>query len=321
MSWFKVDDSAHSHPKMRRAGKAAVGLWVMCGSYASAYLTDGVIPGETANREGSPQQIAKLVRVGLWHGAGHTCPRCPQPAAGDYFIHDYGVYNPSRAKVLAEREKAAEKKRQQRAGAPSGGGGPAGSGEKVGEKTTSNKVQTKSFSSFSEGTFFDESAGEEPASPGYSPGYRARAARPAPEVPPNGGTSTASHATRASAVPDRLRPLAKALSAAGLGAVAWDITKITDWERVRLQVERLGTDLMVESALAAAQRRGKPDSVTAWINRWESLTDPQPPSTDVTAAGPNVYPITSARGPAGTDANLAGHAALIAQLAAMEGQQ
>lgn len=33
---------------------------------------------------------------------------------------------------------------------------------------------------------------------------------------------------------------------------------------------------MVRSAGTAAQQRGEPDSVTAWIGRWESLPDPQP---------------------------------------------
>ena len=35
MPWFIVDDSAHSHPKLIKAGNSAVGLWMRCGSYAA----------------------------------------------------------------------------------------------------------------------------------------------------------------------------------------------------------------------------------------------------------------------------------------------
>lgn len=321
MPWFKVDDSAHAHPKMRKAGKAAIGLWVLCGSYASAYLTNGVVPAETA-AEGTAPQIDKLVRAGLWHEAGHDCPRCPQPAKGDFIIHDYLVYNPSRTRVLAERKKAADKKRDQRSGSGPGGGGPDGNAD-VFEEDSAPKTSGKAPENAPKKVGIpDESAGQLDLSLGDSNRPRAGAARPDPVLPSNEG-STASKAARTSGFPDRLRPLAQALSAAGLGAVAWDISKIADWERIRLQVERLGVDLMVESALAAAQRRGKPDSVTAWIGRWESLVDPVPRSVDLIEAGPNVFPITGNRGQplAGPDANLAGHAALIAQLQAKEGNQ
>lgn len=321
MPWFKVDDSAHAHPKMRKAGKAAIGLWVMCGSYASAYLTNGIVPAETA-AEGTPPQIDKLVRVGLWHKAGHGCPRCPQPPKGDFIIHDYLVYNPSRARVLAERKKAADKKRDQRAGSGPGGGGPDGNAD-VFEEDSAPKTSGKAPENApKKAGISGEVADQLDLSPGDSNRPHARAARPDPVLPSNEG-STAGKAARTSGLPDRLRPLAQALSAAGLGAVAWDITKFADWERIRIQVERLGIDLMVESALAAAQRRGKPDSVTAWIGRWESLLDPPPPSTDLAIVGPNVFPITGNRGQSltGPDANLAGHAALIAQLQAMEGNQ
>ncbi|MFF2189277.1 hypothetical protein [Streptomyces sp. NPDC058155] len=117
MPFFVVDDGAHSHPKMMRAKNAAVGLWMRVGSYVAQHLTDGHVPGDLAHMYGSPPQISKLLAVGLWHEHGHACPRCPQPRPGDYFMHDYAESgNPSRAEVLARRGKAAEKKRQQRAG-------------------------------------------------------------------------------------------------------------------------------------------------------------------------------------------------------------
>ncbi|MEU3447211.1 hypothetical protein AB0H29_08270 [Streptomyces thermolilacinus] len=119
MPWFPVDDSAHSHPKFMKAKNAAIGLWVRCGSYVAQYLTDGIVPGPVAELYGTAPQIKKLVEVGLWHAHGHTCPRCPQPTEGDFYMHDYaapGSGNLTRAEVEERRAKAAEKKRRQRAG-------------------------------------------------------------------------------------------------------------------------------------------------------------------------------------------------------------
>ena len=44
MAWFKVDDKLHDHRKARRAGKAAIGVWVLAGSWAMDNLTDGFVP-------------------------------------------------------------------------------------------------------------------------------------------------------------------------------------------------------------------------------------------------------------------------------------
>lgn len=125
MPWFVIDDSAHTHPKVVAAGNAALGLWLRCGSYVSQHLTDGIVPGAVAKMYGSKPQITKLVAAGLWHEHGHTCPRpdCQQPAPGDFVIHDYLEYNPSRAKVQGRKSREAEKKRRQRAGPGGDGGG------------------------------------------------------------------------------------------------------------------------------------------------------------------------------------------------------
>ncbi|MFE5912052.1 mucin-2 [Streptomyces wedmorensis] len=115
MTWFKVDDTAHSHPKLIKATNAAVGLWLRCGAYAAQHLTEGTVPGVVAQLYGTAPQARKLVAAGLWHEHGHSCPhpKCKQPPAGDYYIHDFLIYNPTRAKVEHEREAAAD--RQQRA--------------------------------------------------------------------------------------------------------------------------------------------------------------------------------------------------------------
>ncbi|MFJ8043846.1 hypothetical protein ACIRBX_25420 [Kitasatospora sp. NPDC096147] len=120
MAWFAVGDSTDDHRKTLAAGNAAMGLWVRCGAYASAHLTDGVIPGPVAAKLGTPTQIRKLLAAELWHEARHACRACPQVKQGDFVMHGYLEANPSRRQVLERRERAAEKKRQQRGGAANG---------------------------------------------------------------------------------------------------------------------------------------------------------------------------------------------------------
>lgn len=102
MPWFKVDDKIHSHPKARRAGLAAMGLWGLAGSHCMDYLTDGVV--ERWFVESWPKGVklaGELVAVGLWdeHPDG-------------WQFHDWDDYQPTRDKVLTER--AATKERVER---------------------------------------------------------------------------------------------------------------------------------------------------------------------------------------------------------------
>ncbi|GAA1455431.1 hypothetical protein [Nocardiopsis tropica] len=114
MAWFKVDDRAHSHPKVMAAGTPAYGLWSRCGSYCSEHLTDGIVPKPVARSYGTPAMAKRLVAERLWHVAGHDCPRCAQPPAGDYVMHDYLDYNPGREEVEEEREAARDRMRKRR---------------------------------------------------------------------------------------------------------------------------------------------------------------------------------------------------------------
>jgi hypothetical protein len=67
MTWFKVDDKLHDHRKVRAAGKAAMGVWVLAGSWAADNLTDGFIPTTVLPRWGTRADANKLVTAGLWH--------------------------------------------------------------------------------------------------------------------------------------------------------------------------------------------------------------------------------------------------------------
>jgi hypothetical protein len=72
VSWFPVDDAFHSHPKARRAGMEAVGLWTVSGSFCMAYLTDGFVPEWFVKEKPRGMALAKrLVDAGLWRSGTH----------------------------------------------------------------------------------------------------------------------------------------------------------------------------------------------------------------------------------------------------------
>jgi hypothetical protein len=98
--WVKVDDSFPDHPKVAALSDAAFRLHISGLCYAGRYLTDGLIP-ETFTRES--KLTKELVKSHLW-----------DKTAGGWQIHDFLIYNPTRAKVIEEREKA--KKRRQNVG-------------------------------------------------------------------------------------------------------------------------------------------------------------------------------------------------------------
>lgn len=67
MPWFKVDDQLATHPKVARAGLAAMGLWVKAGSWSAQHLTDGHIPADVLVVLGARRVHADaLVKAGLW---------------------------------------------------------------------------------------------------------------------------------------------------------------------------------------------------------------------------------------------------------------
>ncbi|MEU3102956.1 mucin-2 [Streptomyces griseoflavus] len=162
MPWFRVDDTAHANPKILKAGNAALGLWVRCGAYAAQHLTEGTVPGVVAQLYGTAPQARKLVAAGLWHAAGHDCTVCPQPPAGDYQIHDYTRYNPTRAKVERDREAAAERQQRAREKAAEQ---RAGRGNRP--QSSTNRARNDDGSSTenresapNQGAFWDDSAGQ-----------------------------------------------------------------------------------------------------------------------------------------------------------------
>ncbi len=104
MTWFKVDDTFHSHAKRYDAGLRAVGLWAAAGSWSGSHLTNGFIPRSVLPMlGGQPKDARALVESGLW-----------SEIEGGFQFHDWEQYNPSKDKVEADREAARIRQQQAR---------------------------------------------------------------------------------------------------------------------------------------------------------------------------------------------------------------
>ncbi len=118
MPWFRVDDKLHDHRKARRAGKAAMGVWALAGSWAADNLTNGFVPASVLPRWGNAKDAAQLVAADLWSA-------CEQDGEKGWLFHDWPEYQPTREEVEAERKATRErlrKWRENRRGNASGNG-------------------------------------------------------------------------------------------------------------------------------------------------------------------------------------------------------
>jgi hypothetical protein len=106
VTWFKLDDGFYDHPKVADLPDSAVALWARSASYCMKHLTDGAVPLRTARRlvDDFDEAVKALLDSGLW-----------EEDSGGYVFHDWLKYQPSREKVLGERESEAERQRQIRA--------------------------------------------------------------------------------------------------------------------------------------------------------------------------------------------------------------
>lgn len=108
MPWVRLDDAFHLRPRVRSAGLEGRALFIAGLCYASQNLTDGHLPAAAiplvaAMAEVQPSVADLLVDIGLWRSV-----------AGGYDVVDYLTFNPSREKVIADREAAAERQRKSR---------------------------------------------------------------------------------------------------------------------------------------------------------------------------------------------------------------
>lgn len=108
MPWFKVDDALHSHPKTRKAGLAAMGLWVVAGSFSASYMTSGFISEYWVKGYPNGRRLAaKLVAAKLWESGVFEGDR-------GWFFHDWSDFQPSKAEIMADRAAGRERQRRSR---------------------------------------------------------------------------------------------------------------------------------------------------------------------------------------------------------------
>lgn len=99
MVWFKVDDRFVNHPKWMALDDddklACIGLWTALGAWSAGYLTDGRVPDRVvAGWRDGIRLAALLVDAGLL-----------SRTANGYQFHDWRDWQPTKAEVLAERER------------------------------------------------------------------------------------------------------------------------------------------------------------------------------------------------------------------------
>lgn len=104
MTWFRIDDTFHTHPKVlalraSKHGKGSLALWTLAGTWSSQHLTDGHIPAAAVPVLGGLVAEAEaLVAVGLW-----------TRTEDGYAFHDWLDRNPSRTRVQEKREQQRER--------------------------------------------------------------------------------------------------------------------------------------------------------------------------------------------------------------------
>jgi hypothetical protein len=288
MPWFKIDDKAHSHPKWLKAGNAAIGLFVRAGSYSAQHLTEGIVPAVIAQLYGTAPQAAKLVKVGLWHGSPHDCPRCPQPPAGDYVIHDFfeGGRNSTRAQVEDARKRATERqsKKRERDNAHEIADENASNRPRFGGEKSANRDRNEP--QFSDSTAGQEGLSRRDALDSVTP----LLANTSTSVPPT-EVQLASYGPAEQLpvigpqprIPAASRPLVEALTANQM-AVGWD--ENTNWLLIEALIKRCGIPMLVDHARGQWQRaKTRPQTGNYFIPGWRTLPDaPQAGAIDTTPA-------------------------------------
>ena len=97
MTWFKVDDGFHSHPKTIKVGMSSRGLWVTAGSWSADQLTDGFVPKSAIKMwGGTKRQVKELVEAGLW-----------VEVENGWRFHGWAERQPTRKQVEKKREETA----------------------------------------------------------------------------------------------------------------------------------------------------------------------------------------------------------------------
>jgi hypothetical protein len=305
MPWFALDDGFDTHPKVRKAGNAAVGLFVRLGVHATRHLTEGHLDGDIVHSYGTGPNIRKLVTVGMLHEAGHACPRCEQPAAGDFVIHDYLEYNKSRAQIEAARENARKRQNRGRETARANRNrehsGAESRSNRSGNEDDSAPNRTRNDPLFDEGPAGHEDLSRRDTHEGVT-------GVPSPPLPSHnydgadlGGRSTGS----SPADLDALAPT----------PIEIDGFQVTDAMRgwalrtygPTIDIEHSTAQFVSHYRSTGARRKSWPDAWQKWIRDDAQRAAQRRPS--------NVVHLPTGQTLTGTDAKVAGWAAIAAQLA------
>lgn len=268
MPWFKIDDSAHSHPKFIRAGNAALGLWLRCGAYSAQHLLEGRVPKSIVKAFGTPAQVKKLIEAGLWHAPDHDCSRCPQPASGDYLMHDFfeGGRNSTKAQVEAARKGAADRQAKSRA---------RGADTKRIVNGARNETLRDSNGAQSEPYFQGSTAGQgglsqrdamEGVTPSHAMPFKSlQAGRP--EGVPQQGVQT----------PDWAQPLIDKLDSKGI-RVSW--ARLSNFQLLGIQelINKRGIDSLVATAVSRWNPRDPIKFASLLLTIWLEYPDATPGS-------------------------------------------
>lgn len=121
MSWVKLDDQFHSHPKVRQAGNVGAGVYVRALSWCGAYNTDGFIARRDAAALGKTGELKRVTDAGLWEEIepGDSRTVTDRRDSGNrplpdvvltfdtygFFIPDYLQHNFTKAEVEEKRSK------------------------------------------------------------------------------------------------------------------------------------------------------------------------------------------------------------------------
>lgn len=109
MAFFNVDDQFHSHPKTRRAGLGAIGLWTVAGSWSQAYKQQGFVPAyEVAAWPQGKRLAAQLVGAGLWVEGMN------EDAEPGWWFHDWLDIHQTADEIEQQREKWRKRQKARR---------------------------------------------------------------------------------------------------------------------------------------------------------------------------------------------------------------
>lgn len=271
MSWFKIDDGFHCHPKVFAAGTPAVGLYVRCGSWAAQQVTDGVIPKHVAKMYGTPRMIKALIDAGLWHQRGHNCGSCPELDANSYVIHQYLERNPSRVDTELARKAKSERQQRWREGKKKPQANEESAPDVDGDVDASTGRHGDAAPDPARPVPSQASPTEKPASKG---------ARPAPATGPQ--------------IPDFARGLVDQLTTAGM-VVGWRLSE-PEWFAIHAHIKRASVDTLVAFARARWNPDDPPKTARYLTRIWSDMPSlPDRTTAPPAAVGADVVPLAVSR--------------------------